>query len=442
MILQNGKRIDGCSDTVPVGTLQPFVGLTPPKGYLICQGQMVSKATYARLYDICGDAFGPSTTKEFYLPDLRGKTVAGYNANDAAMNSIGKLLGESTHKHTTGNHTLTIAEMPAHTHQDGKNDEGITAQSGSTSAVMHWESTSCEITTTSTGGGQAHNHGDTGVASNYQPTMVMNWIIKAVMLIPEYFIVEDRLDSDSVVDALSARQGKILNEKFTDYATKSEMIQYLPLSGGKLTGALETIGECYLDDGVWGLDMNNSDIVEINGLYFCDPANSHDEGVHFMRSAGYWDTLRGYEGKLYWHLNRPTGTNSDTGYEINTEFRPGDTYQISVPNEGGGGIGGLLSNSNTEIRFVLLLHRGLSKINSITVNTMKLNVRHADGGYVGASSNSAVSGGYDFLANYTITATKAGDNAVNICIKKSSSFGYTNNAPLAIEPNNIKLTFN
>lgn len=305
MILQNGKRIDGCSDTVPVGTLQPFVGLTPPKGYLICQGQMVSKATYARLYDICGDAFGPSTAKEFYLPDLRGKTVAGYNANDAAMNGIGKLLGESTHKHTTGNHTLTIAEMPAHTHQDGKNDEGITAETGgSTSAVIHWNSASCEITTTSTGGSQAHNHGDTGVASNYQPTMVMNWIIKAVMLIPEYFIVEDRLDSDSAVDALSARQGKLLNERFADYATKSEMIQYLPLQGGTMTGPITLPGNLYwLTNKQYGIDMDNSDIIGVNSIYMNDQAGS-DEGLHFMRSNGNWDTLRAIDGGLYLNINR------------------------------------------------------------------------------------------------------------------------------------------
>ena len=55
MILKNGKRIDGCSDTVPVGTLNPFLGLTPPAGYLICQGQLVSKQLYPELYTICGN---------------------------------------------------------------------------------------------------------------------------------------------------------------------------------------------------------------------------------------------------------------------------------------------------------------------------------------------------------------------------------------------------
>ena len=51
MILKNNKRIDGCSDTVPIGTINPFLGSTAPYGYLICQGQKVSKTTYKELYE-------------------------------------------------------------------------------------------------------------------------------------------------------------------------------------------------------------------------------------------------------------------------------------------------------------------------------------------------------------------------------------------------------
>ena len=43
MILKNGKRIDGCSDTVPIGTVNPFLGTVAPFGYLLLQGQKVSK---------------------------------------------------------------------------------------------------------------------------------------------------------------------------------------------------------------------------------------------------------------------------------------------------------------------------------------------------------------------------------------------------------------
>ena len=204
MILKNGKRIDGCSDTLPIGTVQPFLGLTPPKGYLLCRGQAVNKITYSELYKICGDTFGQSTETEFYLPDLRGKTIAGYNESEISMNTIGKLLGTATHKHSTGNHTLTIAEMPTH-HHTFRSESGSTTGSGTlgdhsnmeyilasgdaypghpgVSAGGTWGS-SGTFWINDAGGSQPHNHGDTGEASNYQPTIVMNWIVKAIMTIP------------------------------------------------------------------------------------------------------------------------------------------------------------------------------------------------------------------------------------------------------------------
>lgn len=290
MILKNGKRIDGCTDTLPVGTVQPFLGLTPPLGYLVCQGQLISKVEYPELYKICGSTFGVETSTHFYLPDLRGKTIAGYDSGDAAMNTIGKLLGNKTHTHTsaahthtiaghthtsaahthtvvghthtsaahthtTGNHTLTVAEMPSHTHAmyggaaTGGTQEGVDSFASGFSTFRK-----IEQGTYATGGGGAHSHGNTGSTTpgntgstslttnsttpgntgstsltsdsttpnatgsntNFQPTITMNWIVKAVMLIPEYFIVENTLISTSTSNALSAAQGKILNNRIDD----------------------------------------------------------------------------------------------------------------------------------------------------------------------------------------------------------------------------------
>ncbi len=220
MILKNGKRIDGCSDTVPIGVLSPFLGLTPPNGYLVCQGQLVSKISYPELYAICGNLFGTATDTHFYLPDLRGKTVVGYNSSDTSMNTIGKLLGSATHTHTTGNHTLTVAETPSHSHDvdnycvgapagGSREGEYYTLLKPYGSSVIY----PLENAVANTGGGQAHNHGDTGSATNYQPSLTANWIVKAAMLIPDYFIVENTLESDNTQNALSAAQGKVLNDR-------------------------------------------------------------------------------------------------------------------------------------------------------------------------------------------------------------------------------------
>ena len=328
MILQNGKRIDGCSDTVPVGTLQPYLGLVPPKGYLVCQGQLVSKITYSKLYEICGDTFGTSTETHFYLPDLRGKTLAGYDENDTAMNTIGKLLGQKTHVHTTGNHTLTTAEIPEHNHHvhlglqstrlNGNPawntvvtaaDEG-TGITGGNIGTQRWSNSTNNSQlyvngkSDVTGGSQAHNHGDTGSNTNYQPTITVNWIIKAVMLIPDYIIVEDTLTSDSAVDALSARQGKILNEKIENYSsfrTTETIVGYADNNETVYRKLIEitTPSEVGVDTVVGTLPANQKGLYTMQGIVL----NSAGCGVPFNYyfNAENWGSIWfNYNTKEIW----------------------------------------------------------------------------------------------------------------------------------------------
>ena len=297
MILKNGKRIDGCTDTLPVGTVQPFLGLTPPLGYLICQGQLISKVEYPELYNICKSTFGAETETHFYLPDLRGRTIAGYDSNDSTMNTIGKLLGAKTHTHTsaahthtiaghthtsaahthsTGNHTLTVAEMPSHGHTFTRPAIlGVEDQNDGSyySAYNYRTSSAYSQGTNNTGGGGAHNHGNTGSTTpgntgstsltsnsttpgatgsntNFQPTVVMNWIVKAAMLIPEYFVVENTLTSTSTSNALSAAQGKILSNSVNELQTnvnniKTQITHDFMVLG--FSGAEST----WTEDGVW-----------------------------------------------------------------------------------------------------------------------------------------------------------------------------------------------
>ena len=254
MILKNGKRIDGCTDTVPVGTVQPFLGLTPPLGYLICQGQLISKVEYPELYNICKSTFGTETETHFYLPDLRGKTLAGYDESNSAMNTIGKLIGQAEHTHIVPNHSHTYSlryssywdalvqfaddqgadTLLAARQKDGSYKKASEYKREQLATQMNSgiAGSRTEMTTTS----HFQVDGDTSEASttasttsNYQPTITVNWIVKAAMLIPHYFTVENTLTSTNTSNALSAAQGKVLNGKFANY---------LPLNGGTMTGEI------------------------------------------------------------------------------------------------------------------------------------------------------------------------------------------------------------
>lgn len=62
----------------PVGSMIIFAGATAPDGWLLCQGQAISRTTYARLFAIIGATWGVgngSTT--FNLPDMREASPYG-----------------------------------------------------------------------------------------------------------------------------------------------------------------------------------------------------------------------------------------------------------------------------------------------------------------------------------------------------------------------------
>ncbi len=242
MILKNGKRIDGCTDTLPVGTVQPFLGLTPPLGYLVCQGQLVSKVEYPELYNICKSAFGAETNTHFYLPDLRGKTIAGYNENNANMNTIGQLLGNETHRHISPTSWMQYQNTYWH---GFTNDLDYVTRDLKT---FYGSEVTQQGAVPSTATNLLNYYTDN--QSNYQPTMVMNWIVKAAMLIPEYFVVENTLTSTSTSNALSAAQGKILSNSVNELQTnvnniKTQITHDFMILG--FSGAEST----WTEDGVW-----------------------------------------------------------------------------------------------------------------------------------------------------------------------------------------------
>ena len=87
--------------------------------------------------------------------------------------TAGDTGGAATHTHTTGNHTLTVNEMPSHTHTThtyyGSQGNSYIAGCGSSTSGHTGGNTGNNYT----GGGQAHNHGNTGDSSNMPPYLVV-----------------------------------------------------------------------------------------------------------------------------------------------------------------------------------------------------------------------------------------------------------------------------
>lgn len=217
------------SDTLPIGFVGAYSGVTAPEGWLICDGAAVSRTAYSALFAAIGTTYGAgdgSTT--FNLPDYRDRVPVGLDANDSDFNVLGKTLGSKsntydlTHKHTqgntgaatgnTGSTTLTVNQIPSHTHGQYLNSEYGEKQpyalsgGGGSAMTGYYVNTSNvskttkdrQVTTGATGGGQGHthslnNHTHTNPATNnalgntvistIQQSIVTNYIIKAYQVV-------------------------------------------------------------------------------------------------------------------------------------------------------------------------------------------------------------------------------------------------------------------
>ena len=91
--------------SVMVGEIKLWSGENIPAGWLACNGQSLSVASYLPLYTVLGNLYGGDSTT-FNLPDLRDRTVRG-------LNTTTQLLGSATGSDYV---TITNNNLPQHSH--------------------------------------------------------------------------------------------------------------------------------------------------------------------------------------------------------------------------------------------------------------------------------------------------------------------------------------
>lgn len=122
-------------------------------------------------------------------------------------------------------HTLTVTELASHSHSyrtvhtsNFLTPVGTLPQ-GNSNGVDRWNDYvpvgDSNSAIGNTGGDQAHN--------NLQPYVVTNFIIKAKQISMTAAKVIDNLNSTSSLDALSANQGKILNENKLNFGYSAKV---------------------------------------------------------------------------------------------------------------------------------------------------------------------------------------------------------------------------
>jgi microcystin-dependent protein len=103
-----------------IGTIFIFAGNFAPRGYQLCQGQLLPIAQYSALFSILGTTYGGNGTTNFQLPDLRGRAPIGQGAGPGLSDVA---LGEAAGKQNT---TILTSNMPAHNHTINCDSGGAT----------------------------------------------------------------------------------------------------------------------------------------------------------------------------------------------------------------------------------------------------------------------------------------------------------------------------
>lgn len=97
----------------------------PPKGWALCNGQLLPINQNQGLFSLLGTTFGGDGRVNFALPDLRGRVPIHVGG--------GHVLGERGGEQA---HTLSIAELPTHTHMALANSTLATATIPNNSLVL------------------------------------------------------------------------------------------------------------------------------------------------------------------------------------------------------------------------------------------------------------------------------------------------------------------
>jgi microcystin-dependent protein len=106
-------------DFTPVGSIISFAAPIVPEGFLECNGQIVLKTDYPKLFETIGSTYG-SDVESFQVPDLRGQFLRGWNHDggvdpEAGSRSTGNRVG-SKQGFDTNKTNLSVTPGGAHKH--------------------------------------------------------------------------------------------------------------------------------------------------------------------------------------------------------------------------------------------------------------------------------------------------------------------------------------
>jgi microcystin-dependent protein len=178
------------------GAIFPFPSQQPPDGWLLCNGQEVSRRDYADLFSAISITYGLGNGRTtFNLPDLRGRTVAGFELMGGG-DSSGRLTASTTNGVNGSsmgavggleNHTLTPQEsgLNQHTHTHdvsvswgGDYEDGNSGNGGNGQSSSRWPGSQFTLAWNYSFTSDAASDSSAQPHPNLPPLVFLNWVIK------------------------------------------------------------------------------------------------------------------------------------------------------------------------------------------------------------------------------------------------------------------------
>ncbi|MDO8389317.1 MAG: tail fiber protein [Actinomycetota bacterium] len=135
-----------------------------PKGWALCNGQLLPINQNQGLFSLLGTTFGGDGRVNFGLPDLRGRVPIHVGGG----HTLGERGGEQAH-------TLSIAEIPTHTHTVAASSSATGGTASPSNAFL--------------GGANNAHHAPTGPLTTMSPATVTNSVGSQAHLNMQPFVV-------------------------------------------------------------------------------------------------------------------------------------------------------------------------------------------------------------------------------------------------------------
>ena len=163
-----------------VGEVRMFAGNFAPRGWAFCDGQLLAVSQNDALFSLLGTIYGGDGRTTFGLPDLRGRIpIHAGSGPGLSPRRLGAKAGSE-------NETLTVNQLPSHTHtwkattaiaqNRSPGSNALASPTGDLYAAVANQTSLRSAAISNVGGSRSH--------SNLMPYLCINYIIALFGIYP------------------------------------------------------------------------------------------------------------------------------------------------------------------------------------------------------------------------------------------------------------------